>query len=51
MSKKDLDRLIQECHADRQKLLDSVPKDKRLELERLAEVDVPKFLRDRKRRV
>jgi hypothetical protein len=48
MSKKDLDRLKRQILEDRQRLLDSVPEDKRLELERLAEVDIPPFMRDKK---
>jgi len=48
MNKKDLDRLKQQILADRQRLLDSVSEEKRLELERLAEVDLPPFMRDKK---
>lgn len=53
MSKKDkyLAKLKRQVLEDRQRLLDSVPEDKRLELERLTEVDIPEFLRDRERRI
>lgn len=51
MSKKELEELRRQLEEERQRLLDSVPEDKRLELERQAEVDVPKFLRDRERRI
>ena len=51
MSKKDLDRIKRQILEDRQRLLDSVPEDKRLELERLAELDIPQFMRDWERRI
>ena len=50
MSKKDeyLVKLKQEILEDRQRLFDSVPEDKRLELERQAEIDIPQFMARRK---
>jgi len=53
MSKKDkyLAKLKRQVLEDRQRLLDSVPEDKRLELERLDELDIPQFMRDRERRI
>lgn len=50
MSKKDeyLAKLKRQILEDRQRLLDSVPEDKRLELERQAEIDIPQFMARRK---
>ena len=50
MSKKDeyLAKLKRQILEDRQRLLDSVPEDKRLELERQAEIDIPQFIARRK---
>jgi len=53
VSKKDkyLAKLKRQILEDRQRLFDSVPEDKRLELERLSELDIPQFMRDRERRI
>lgn len=53
MSKKDkyLAKLKRQVLENRQRLLDSVPEDKRLEPERLTEVNIPEFLRDREKRI
>ena len=51
MSKKDLHRLKRQILEDKQRLLDSMPEDKRLELEREAELDIPQFMRDREQRI
>ena len=51
MNKRQLQELKRQILEDRQRLLDSVPEDKRLELERLAEVDIPQFMRDGERRI
>jgi len=50
MSKKDehLAKLKRQILEDRQRLFDSVPEDKRLELERQAEIDIPQFMTRRK---
>ena len=50
MSKKDeyLAKLKRQILEDRQRLLDSVPEDKRLELKRQAEIDIPQFMARRK---
>ncbi len=49
MSKKKLEELRRQLEEERQRFLDSLAEDKRRELERLAEIDVPKFLRDREK--
>ena len=51
MNKRQLQKLKRQILEDRQRLFDSVPEDKKLELERLTEVDIPEFLRDRERRI
>lgn len=51
MGKKNLAKLKQQILKDKQRLLDSMPEGKRLELERLAEVDIPQFMRDREQRI
>lgn len=51
MNKRQLQELKRQILEDRQRLFDSVPEDKRLELERLAELDIPRFMRDRERRI
>jgi hypothetical protein len=51
MGKRDLDRIKRQILEDRQRLLDSMPGDKRLELERQEEIDIPQFMRDREKRI
>jgi DNA repair photolyase len=51
MSKRDLDRLKRQIEEEKQRFLASVPKEKRLKLERQMEIDVPPFMRDRDRRI
>ena len=51
MNKRQLQELKRQILEDRQRLFDSVPEDKRLELERLDELDIPQFMRDRERRI
>jgi hypothetical protein len=51
MSKKDLDRIKRQLKEEKQRFLVSLPKEKRLELERLAELDIPQFMRDREQRI
>lgn len=50
MTKRDLERLKHQIEEDRQRLLESLPEDKRLELERIVELDIPKFLRAKQER-
>ena len=49
--KEDLDGLKCQFEEEKQRFLVSLPKEKRLELERLAEVDLPPFMRDREQRI
>jgi hypothetical protein len=56
MSKKDLDRIKRQrtraqIEEEKQRFLASLPKEKRLELERQMEIDVPPFMRDWKKRI
>jgi len=56
MSKKDLDRIKRQrtraqIEEEKQRFLASLPKEKRLELERQMEIDVPPFMRDREQRI
>jgi hypothetical protein len=56
MSKKDLGRIKRQrtraqIEEEKQRFLASLPKEKRLELERQMEIDVPPFMRDWGKRI
>ena len=51
MSKKDLARIKRQIEEEKQRFLASLPKEKRLELERQMEIDVPPFMRDWGKRI
>lgn len=48
MNKKELAKLKRQIIEERQRLLASMPEDKRLEVERQAEIDIPQFMARRK---
>lgn len=50
-SASEFERLRRLTEKDKEKFLASLPEDKREELKRLAETDIPRFLRDRDKRL
>jgi len=50
-NKKDLAKLRHQLKKKEERFLASLPEDKRLALERQAEIDIPTFLRDREERI